>query len=112
MPLGGVVGRVDGPLEIGVAFPNHVQHRLPSTRDTEHDKMSSRGPPMVVFGQLVLTAQDRLSAKTRREAIVPHQRRYHFSHLVGEKLGVFPPVVVERHPLDETNVKLLVPGEF
>lgn len=33
-------------------------------------------------------------------------------HLVREKLGVFPAVVVERHPFDETYVKLLVPREL
>lgn len=34
------------------------------------------------------------------------------SHLVREKLGVLPAVVIERHPFDETNVKLLVAGEI
>lgn len=33
VPLGGVIGRVDGPLEIGIALQNHVQHGLQKKRD-------------------------------------------------------------------------------
>lgn len=34
VPLGGVIGRVDGPLEIGISLPNHVQHGLQNKRST------------------------------------------------------------------------------
>lgn len=35
MPLGGVVCRIDSPLEIGVSLPNHVQHRLRGEREKQ-----------------------------------------------------------------------------
>lgn len=35
-----------------------------------------------------------------------------WSYLVGEELGVLPPVVVEGHPLDKSNVNLLIAREL
>ena len=35
MPLGGVICRIDSPLEIGVSLPNDVQHRLRGKREKQ-----------------------------------------------------------------------------
>ena len=98
VPLGSVVRRVDGPLKIGVALPNHVQHGLQTHKD-EVERIRMRSPACRV--QQVFCAH-----------VSPCVDFGGVTHLVGEKLGILPAVVVERHPFDETNVKFLVPCEF